>query len=134
MITAPKPIPALALAMCQVVISEGLVDWGFAASQTDLSLLVRTDTGEFLRPLHLEEGGRDDRFFQAHPEKGPQPADPASLFLDFEPLLEGKLEVETLDVEVDESRTLVAYAGIMLTHVALLLYGTWTLLGVTEEQ
>ncbi len=46
----------------------------------------------------------------------------------------GLIEVETLDVEVDESRTLVAYAGIMLTYVALLLYGTWTLLGVTEEK
>jgi anaerobic selenocysteine-containing dehydrogenase len=46
---------ALALAMCQVIVSEGLMDRDFAASQTDLSLLVRTDTGEFLRPLHLEE-------------------------------------------------------------------------------
>jgi len=88
---------ALALAMCQVVISEGLVDWGFAASQTDLSLLVRGDTGEFLRQSHLEADGRDDRFFQAHPERGVVPADPASLHLDFEPLAEGELEVETLD-------------------------------------
>ena len=88
---------ALALAMCQVVISEGLVDWGFAASQTDLSLLVRTDTGEFLRQSHLEADGRDDRFFHAHPERGVVPADPASLHLDFEPLAEGELEVETLD-------------------------------------
>jgi DMSO reductase family type II enzyme molybdopterin subunit len=88
---------ALALAMCQVIVSEGLMDHDFVASQTDLSLLVRTDTGEFLRPCHLEEGGRDDRFFQAHPREGVRPADPASLFLDFEPLLEVKIEVETLD-------------------------------------
>ena len=27
--------------------NEELVDWGFAASQTDLSLLVRTDTGAY---------------------------------------------------------------------------------------
>jgi ABC-2 type transport system permease protein len=46
----------------------------------------------------------------------------------------GTLEVETLDVEVDESRTVIAYAGMMLTYVALLLYGTWMLLGVTEEK
>jgi len=88
---------ALALAACQVVITERLVDWHFAASQTDLSLLVRTDTGEFLRQSHVEREGRDDRFFQAHPERGVVPADPASLLLDFEPLAEGKLEIETLD-------------------------------------
>lgn len=46
----------------------------------------------------------------------------------------GALEVETLDEGVDESRTVVAYAGMMLTYVALLLYGTWMLLGVTEEK
>jgi anaerobic selenocysteine-containing dehydrogenase len=88
---------ALALAMCQVVISEELVNWDFAASQTDLSLLVRTDTGEFLRQSHLKADGKDDRFYHAHPERGVTPADPASLDLDFEPLAEGSLEVETLD-------------------------------------
>jgi len=88
---------ALALAACQVVISEGLVDWDFASSQTDLSLLVRTDTGQYLRQSHVERDGRADRFFHAHPDKGVVPADPASLLLDFEPLAEGTLEVETLD-------------------------------------
>jgi DMSO reductase family type II enzyme molybdopterin subunit len=88
---------ALALAACQVVIAEGLVDWGFAAAQTDLSLLVRTDTREFLRQCHVEVDGSDERFFQAHPEKGVVPADPANLLLDFEPLAEGTLQVETLD-------------------------------------
>jgi DMSO reductase family type II enzyme molybdopterin subunit len=88
---------ALALAMCQVVIAEGLVDRAFASSQTDLSLLVRRDTGEFLRQSHVAPNGRDDRFFQAHPERGAVDADPASLLLDFEPLLEGDLEVATQD-------------------------------------
>jgi len=88
---------ALALSACQVVISEGLMDWSFAASQTDLSLLVRTDTGEFLRQSHVEAEGSDERFFQAHPDRGVVPADPASLLLDFEPLAEGTLEVETRD-------------------------------------
>jgi DMSO reductase family type II enzyme molybdopterin subunit len=88
---------ALALAMCQVVLSEGLLDRDFVAAQTDLSLLVRTDTGEFLRDRHVNRDGRDDRFFQAHPERGPVPADPASLELDFEPVLEGELEVETVE-------------------------------------
>jgi DMSO reductase family type II enzyme molybdopterin subunit len=105
---------ALALAMCQVIVSEGLMDRDFAASQTDLSLLVRTDTGEFLRPLHLEEAGRDDRFFQAHPEEGVRPADPASLFLDFEPSLEGMLEVETVDAGRVQVEPLFARVARML--------------------
>ena len=88
---------ALALAASQVVISEGLIDWGFIAEQTDLSLLVRTDSGQYLRQSHVERDGRDDRFFHAHPDKGVVPADPASRLLDFEPLAEGTLEVETLD-------------------------------------
>ena len=87
---------AVALAMCQVVISEGLMDRAFAASQTDLSLLVRLDTGEFLRESHVQAGGRDDRFFQADPGRGVVPADPASLLLDFEPELEQSCEVDTL--------------------------------------
>ncbi len=88
---------ALALAMCQVIVSEGLVDRAFASSQTDLSLLVRTDTDEFLREGHVQEGGRDDRFFQLHPERGLVPAEPANLLLDFAPELEEGCEVKTLD-------------------------------------
>jgi DMSO reductase family type II enzyme molybdopterin subunit len=88
---------ALALAMAQVVIAEDRVDWAFAASQTDLSLLVRTDNGEFLRQRDLESGGRDDRFFHAHPDDGVVAADPANLLLDFEPLREGELTVELFD-------------------------------------
>jgi DMSO reductase family type II enzyme molybdopterin subunit len=105
---------ALLLAMCQVIISEDLLDRDFVASQTDLSLLVRTDSGEFLRPLHLEEGGRDDRFFQAHPQDGVIPADPASLLLDFEARLEGTLEVETLDAGRVEVEPLFARLARML--------------------
>ena len=55
--------PALALAMCQVIVAEGLVDEDFVRTQTDLSLLVRTDTERFLRQSDLPGGGRDDQFF-----------------------------------------------------------------------
>jgi len=46
------------------------------------------------------------------------------------------LEVTSLDGEdpVDESQVFVAYAGLMLLYVAILLYGTWILTGVTEEK
>ena len=83
---------ALALAMCQVILAEGLADFGFVRSQTDLSLLVRTDTDEFLRQSHLDVGGRDDRFYHAHPSGGVVPADPGSLLLDFEPRLDGTVD------------------------------------------
>lgn len=38
------------------------------------------------------------------------------------------------DEPIDESQGLVAYAGLMLLYVAILLYGTWILTGVTEEK
>jgi ABC-2 type transport system permease protein len=34
----------------------------------------------------------------------------------------------------DESRYIVAYAGLLLLYIAVLLYGTWILTGVTEEK
>jgi len=55
--------PALALAMCQVIVEENLVDEDFVRTQTDLSLLVRTDTERFLRETDLSGSGRDDQFF-----------------------------------------------------------------------
>jgi len=93
----PGTDAALALAMCQVILAEGLADFGFVRPQTDLSLLVRTDTGEFLRQSHLEAGGRDDRFYHAHPTRGVVPADPGSLLLDFDPRLDGTIDVELSD-------------------------------------
>ena len=47
----------------------------------------------------------------------------------------GTIAVEALEGDgLDESRSVIAYAGMMLTYVALLMYGTWTLIGVTEEK
>lgn len=47
------------------------------------------------------------------------------------------LEVTTLaegDAAQDEARTLIAYFGLLLLYMAVLLYGTWILTGVTEEK
>jgi DMSO reductase family type II enzyme molybdopterin subunit len=54
---------ALALAMCKVIIDAGLYQKQFVQEQTDLSLLVRTDTGRFLRGSEVFQGERDDQFF-----------------------------------------------------------------------
>jgi len=59
----PGSDAALALGMCQVIIDEGLADEGFVREQTDLPLLVRTDTRRFLRGCDVEEGGREDQFY-----------------------------------------------------------------------
>ena len=46
------------------------------------------------------------------------------------------LETRTLSgVDADDpTREIVAYAGLMLMYMAILMYGTWTLAGVTEEK
>jgi len=54
---------ALALAMAQVILSEGLHNEDYIREQTDLSILVRDDTGRFLRASDLEEGGNEDLLY-----------------------------------------------------------------------
>ncbi len=54
-----------------------------------------------------------------------------------EVLTSDPLEVTTLnggEAEDGESRTFVAYFGLLLLYLAVLLYGTWILTGVTEEK
>jgi DMSO reductase family type II enzyme molybdopterin subunit len=55
--------PALALAMAQVILKEGLHDPEYVREQTDLPVLVRDDTGRYLRGSDLEKGGRDDLLY-----------------------------------------------------------------------
>jgi DMSO reductase family type II enzyme molybdopterin subunit len=54
---------ALALAMCKVIIDGRLYQKRFVQEQTDLPLLIRTDTGRFLRGSEVTEGDREDQFF-----------------------------------------------------------------------
>jgi anaerobic selenocysteine-containing dehydrogenase len=53
---------ALALSLCHVIVEEGLYNEDFIKEQTDLPLLVRTDTRRFLRQCDLQEGGKEDIF------------------------------------------------------------------------
>lgn len=50
---------ALALAMAQVLLAEGLHRVEYMREQTDLPVLVREDTGRYLREADLREGGSD---------------------------------------------------------------------------
>lgn len=64
-------------------------------------------------------------------EQGQQAANIVAL------LTSDALEVTSLsetDFEEGESRTIIAYFGLLLLYLAVLLYGTWILTGVTEEK
>jgi len=97
---------ALALAMCKVVIDEGLYNKRFVQEQTDLSLLMRTDTGKFLRGNEVNAGDREDQFFW-YDSKSHQivPAPRGTLAMgDVDPALEGTFKGKLIDgteVEVE---------------------------------
>lgn len=59
----PGTDAALALGACQVILAENLANLDFVREQTDLSILVRKDTGRYLRETDLKEGGREDQLF-----------------------------------------------------------------------
>jgi anaerobic selenocysteine-containing dehydrogenase len=59
----PGTDAALALAAAQVIMAEGLYNAAYVAEQTDLPLLVRTDSGRFVREADLRRGGSDSAFY-----------------------------------------------------------------------
>ncbi len=99
---------ALALGMCKVIIDEGLHlrHKRFIQEQTDLPLLVRKDTGKFLRGNEVNPGDREDQFFW-YDAKSHQvvPAPRGTLALgDTDPALEGTYKARLVDgseVEVE---------------------------------
>ncbi len=89
---------ALALAIVQVVFEENLADWEFIREQTDLSFLVRCDTGRYLRETDLNPTGHKDQLYQWHPQAGLHPADRGNLLLNgVEMALEGEFTVNLHD-------------------------------------
>lgn len=73
-----------ALAMVQVILSEGIEDSTFIREQTDLPMLVRTDTGRFLRQTDVDgraPGVRDDQLYHWDPDEGLRQADRGNMFL-----------------------------------------------------
>jgi DMSO reductase family type II enzyme molybdopterin subunit len=61
----PGTDTALALAMSQVMIEDGSIEWDYVREQTDLPFLVRTDNRKFLRLSDIEPGaeGGDTCFY-----------------------------------------------------------------------
>jgi len=97
---------ALALAMCKVIIDADLFQKQFVQEQTDLPLLVRKDTGRFLRGHEVYEGEREDQFFWWDTFTGTLTAAPRHTLATagVDPALEGSFEVMLKDftaVEVE---------------------------------
>ena len=54
---------ALGLAISKIIIDEGTYNADFVKEQTDLALLVRTDTGRYLRQPDIDGTGREDQLY-----------------------------------------------------------------------
>ncbi len=90
---------ALALSMCKVIIDEGLYNKRFIKEQTDLPLLVRKDTGRFLRGNEVAIGEREDQFYWWDAKIGmvvPAPRGTLSL-TGADPALEGTYKARLTD-------------------------------------
>lgn len=97
------------LGVCQVMISEGLIDRNFVCEQTDLPLLVREDTGKFLSAEDMPEGGRADQFyFFDAPSNALRQASRKTLRLDGAPALEGTFKATLKDGKSVKLRTVFA--------------------------
>ncbi len=92
---------ALGLSMAQVIVEEGLHDVRFITEQSDMPLLVRVESGRFLRRSELERGGDDDTFYVFDRTRNEiRQAPKKNLGLgDLDPALEGEYVVKTLDGE-----------------------------------
>jgi DMSO reductase family type II enzyme molybdopterin subunit len=90
---------ALALGLCKIIVDEGWVNEEFVREQTDLSLLVRTDNGRFLRQTDVEGEGREDQLYWLDEVTGEIAKAPRGT-LDMEsrrPALAGSATVELTD-------------------------------------
>jgi len=96
---------ALALAMAQVMITENLCREEYIKEQTDLPLLLRTDTGRFLRERDVTKGGRDDAFYLWDEKQGAAVLAPGSQGMkkatlalgEIKPALAGRRQVKLAD-------------------------------------
>jgi steroid C-25 hydroxylase alpha subunit len=62
--------PALWLGVSRILIDNGWIDREFLTEQTDSPILVRSDTGQYLRDSDLHSGGDPEEFFAVNSETG----------------------------------------------------------------
>jgi DMSO reductase family type II enzyme molybdopterin subunit len=115
----PGTDAALGLATARHIWESGRIDLDYVLEQTDLPILVRLDTGRFLREADLVGGGRDDLLYLWDAKAGaavPAPGcqgndDDVKLYLgELEPVIEGRFQV----VLADGSEVGVAPVGALL--------------------
>ncbi len=100
---------ALGLAVCQVLMEKGWVDYPFVREQTDLPLLVRTDTGRFLKAAEIDTKARDDQFCFWDEKSGRAvPAPLETLQLPCAPALEGAYTVKLVNGDTVDVRPVFA--------------------------
>ncbi|WP_144798855.1 nitrate reductase subunit alpha [Halorubrum depositum] len=114
----PGSDTALALGMARTIVDEGLYDEGHLKEQTDMPLLVREDTGKFLRASEVAglsvDADRPEKVFVMQDADGGLRAAPgslggrdgqhdasASIALDFDPELAAERTVDTDDGSVE---------------------------------
>ncbi len=89
---------ALGLAMAKIIIDEKLYKAEFIKEQTDLPLLIRTDTKKFLRESDIVDGGRNNQFyFYDKKSKSIVKAPRTTLKFEGDPALEGKFKAKLRD-------------------------------------
>ncbi len=94
----PGTDAAFWLGLCQVMIAEDLVDRPFVREQTDLALLLRRDTGRYLRQPDVEGAGREDQlYFWDLATGGLSKAPRATLAFAGEQALDGEYTVRLAD-------------------------------------
>lgn len=96
---------ALALAMCHVVIRDGLVDWEFLRTFTDCATYVRSDNGQRLRACDVGIGTADEFVVWNEADESwfKLPMDTLELPKDVRPAFKGKrtVVIEGRSVEVE---------------------------------
>jgi anaerobic selenocysteine-containing dehydrogenase len=111
----PGTDKVVALGLAHLLISGDRYDRAFAARWTNASLLVRADTGRFLRESDMEAGGRADVLYSRDSASGALLAfDTArGVWADGNaaPRLRGHVEVQTLDGPVACSTALDRFAA-----------------------
>jgi DMSO reductase family type II enzyme molybdopterin subunit len=107
---------AFGLSLAHVIVEEGRFDTGFIVEQTDLPLLVRKDTGRFLRESDLEQGGAEDAFFlYDEATNSVREAPKNSLALEgVEPALDGEFQLTATDGEL----TVVPVFSLLRRHLS----------------
>lgn len=101
----PGTDAALALAMANVIVNQGLYDAAYVKRYTDLPVLVLKGSGRFLRESDMVSGGSNERLYlwdsatgEAALAPGTAGSSDNTLDLgDIDPVLEGELTVSTLD-------------------------------------